>query len=127
MPKLVVCVVDDPGKAEDVLAAWVQLGVPGVTILESTGLGHHMSGLGAPDDMPLFPSLESLLRAREESHRTLLAVVHDSQPMEQLVEATERVVGALEAPDTGILFVLPVEQAWGLRKSRGSAGADLRK
>lgn len=78
MPELVVCVVDDPEKAEDVLGAWVELGVPGVTILDSTGLGHHMSGLGAADDVPLFPSLESLLRAREESHRTLLAVVNDT-------------------------------------------------
>ncbi len=119
MPKLVICVVDDPAKAEDVLAAWVQHGVPGVTILESTGLGHHMSGLGAPDDMPLFPSLESLLRAREESHRTLLAVVNDTQPIDQLLEATERILGPLASPDTGILFVVPVEQAWGLRKSRG--------
>ncbi len=119
MPKLVVCVVDDPGRAEDVLAAWVELGVPGATILDSTGLGHHIAGLGAPDDLPLFPSLESLLRAREESHRTLLAVVNDSQPIDQLVEATEHIVGPLAAPDTGILFVVPVEQAWGLRKSRG--------
>ncbi len=120
MPKLVVCVVDDPAKAEDVLAAWVQHGVPGVTILESTGLGHHIAGLGAPDDAPVFPSLESLLRAREESHRTLLAVVDDT--------LAHRSVGGSDgahsrarwrAPDTGILFVVPVEQAWGLRKSRG--------
>jgi len=119
MPKLVVCVVDDPERAEDVLAAWVELGVPGATILDSTGLGHHIAGLGAPDDLPLFPSLESLLRAREESHRTLLAVVNDSQTIDQLVEATEHIVGPLAAPDTGILFVVPIEQAWGLRKSRG--------
>jgi nitrogen regulatory protein PII len=120
MPRLVVCVVDDPEKAGEVLSAWVELGVPGVTILDSTGLGHQLAGLGAPDDAPIFPSLQRLLRAREETHRTLLAVVHDSQPIEQIVEATETIVGKLDAPDTGILFVLPVERAWGLRKVLGS-------
>jgi nitrogen regulatory protein PII len=119
MPKLVVCVVDDPEKAGAVLSAWVDLGVPGVTILDSTGLGHQVAGLGAPEDAPIFPSLERLLRAREETHRTLLAVVHDSQSIEQLVEATESIVGKLDGPDTGILFVLPVERAWGLRKALG--------
>lgn len=119
MPKLVICVVDDPEKAEDVLAAWVEVGVPGVTILDSTGLGHHIAGLGAPDDAPIFPSLETLLRAREETHRTLMAVVDDPQTIDRLVEETERIVGPLDAPDTGILFVMPVEAAWGLRKSRG--------
>jgi hypothetical protein len=49
----------------------------------------------------------------------LLAVVNDTQPIDQLLEATERILGPLASPDTGILFVVPVEQAWGLRKSRG--------
>lgn len=40
------------------------------------------------------------------------------QPSDPLVEATERILGPLAAPDTGILFVVPVEQAWGLRKDR---------
>jgi len=119
MPKLVVCVVDDPAKTQDVLSAWVQAGIPGVTIFTSTGLGHNIAGLGVPDDAPLFPSLESLTRAREESHSTLFGVVDDRYPIEKLVEVTERIVGAMAAPDTGILFVVPVEQAWGLRKSRG--------
>jgi len=120
MPRLVICVVDDPEKAGEVLSSWVELGVPGVTILDSTGLGHQLAGLGAPEDAPIFPSLERLLRAREEPHRTLLAVVDESFAVAKLVEATERIVGPLAAPDTGILFVVPVEQAWGLRKTRQS-------
>ena len=119
MPRLVICVVDDPERADEVLAAWVQCGVPGVTILDSMGLGHHITGLGPQDDAAIFPSLENLLRAREESHRTLMAVVDDPQIIDRLVEETERIVGALDTPNTVILFVIPVEQAWGLRKARG--------
>ena len=113
-----MCVVDDPEQAGDGLAAWVEVGVPGVTILDSTELGHHIAGLGAPDDAPIFPSLEHLLRAREESQRTLMAVIYDPQIIERLVEETERIAGPLDAADTGMLFVVPVERAWGRSSPR---------
>ncbi|MCJ7513099.1 MAG: hypothetical protein MUO23_09035 [Anaerolineales bacterium] len=86
-----------------------------MTALNSTGLGDPVSGLGTPDDLPLFPSLESLLRVREENHCTLLAIVPDSFPIDQMAKAVEEVVGRLNSPDTGILFVMPVERTWGLR------------
>ena len=97
--------------------------MPGVTILDSTGLGHHIAGLGATDDAPTFPSLESLFRAREESRRTPMAVIYAPQFIERLVEETERIAGPLDAADTGILFVVPVERAWG----RSSPWSDRRR
>ena len=33
-----------------------------------------------------------------------------------VVEATEKIVGDLDAPNTGILVVLPVVQAYGLNR-----------
>lgn len=118
MAELIVLVLDDPDKTEDVLTAWLAAGVSGVTILDSAGLSHKLGRRGLRDDFPLFPSLEHLLRSREEPHRTLFAVVPDGFEMETLAAATEKITGDLDEPDTGILFVLPVTRVWGLHRRR---------
>jgi hypothetical protein len=113
MAELVVLVIDDPEKADEVLTAWISVGVSGATILNSTGLAHRLPHYGARDDLPLIPSLSSLLRSREEAHRTLFAVVPDGFDVEALVTATEGAIGPLDEAHTGILFVLPVRRVWG--------------
>ena len=118
--ELIVLVLNDPGKVDDVLAAWLEIGISGVTILDSRGLSHRVGRRGLRDDLPLFPSLEDLLRGREEVHRTLFAVVPDGFEIEALVVATERITGSFEEPDTGILFTLPVSRAWGLHRTAAS-------
>ena len=122
--ELIVLVLNDPSQIEDVLAVWLEAGVSGVTILDSRGLSHHIpprggggrGGRGLRDDLPLFPSLEDLLRGREESHRTLFAVVPENFDVQALVTATEQVTGVLDGPDSGILFTLPITRAWGLQR-----------
>jgi hypothetical protein len=117
MAELVVLVLDNPAQTGDVLDAWLAAGESGVTILHSTGLTHHVGKRGAGDDLPLFPSLADLLRGREEPHRTLFAVVTDGFDVEALVNATEKITGPLDEPNTGILFVVPVRRAWGLHRT----------
>jgi hypothetical protein len=109
-------VLNDPGQIEDILAAWLELGVSGVTILDSRGLSHQVGRHALRDDFPLFPSLEDLLRGREEAHRTLFTIVPDDFDVEALVAATEKITGALDGPDSGIIFTIPVTRVWGLRR-----------
>lgn len=118
MAELIVLVMDDPNKADEIVTAWLAVGVPGVTMLDSAGLGHFIGKRGMRDDLPIIPSLASLLRSREETHRTLFAVVPDDFDVEALAAATEKVTGCLDDPDTGILFVVPVTRAWGLHRRR---------
>ena len=115
MPELIVMVLDDPSKTEDVLQTWLDQGVTGTTILDSRGLLQEMCRQGgARDDVPLIPSLSALMQCREESHRTLFVIVPDGFDTESLVTATELVTGALSEPGTGILFVVPIGRVWGL-------------
>ena len=115
MPELIVMVLDDPAKTEEVLQAWFNEGVTGTTILDSRGLLQEMCHQGARDDLPLIPSLSALMHCREEPHRTLFAIVQDGFDAASLVKATENVTGPLSTPGTGILFVLPVPRVWGLK------------
>jgi hypothetical protein len=113
MAELVVLVLNDPNLAERVLTAWVNTGVPGVTLVPSTGLRYHVGKQALRDDLPLIPSLADLLEGREEPHCTLLAVVAAGFNVEALVTATEAITGPLAEPDTGILFTVPVTRVWG--------------
>ena len=115
---LIVLVLDDPDQCRDVLDAWEAAGAPGVTILDSTGLGR-VRRVGIRDDMPLMPSLSDLFRRQQDHHCTLFSVVRDESQVEAIVQATRAVVGALDRPDTGFLFVVPVSQVCGLRKTEG--------
>ncbi|MBE7555121.1 MAG: hypothetical protein HS126_29070 [Anaerolineales bacterium] len=116
MPELVMLVLNDPDQTEDVLSAWLEMGVAGVTILSSKGLSQYMGQRSLRDDLPLFPSLEDLLQSRETPHRTLFVVVPDGFDVAALVAATENITGAFDEPNTGILFTVPVSRAWGLNR-----------
>lgn len=115
MAQLVVLVLVEPQKLEDVLTAWLESGVPGVTTMESRGLRQEMGKRAFRDDLPLFPTLGDLLQGSEEHSLTLFAVVPDGYAMDGLVAATETITGSLDAPNTGILFTVPVGRVWGLK------------
>jgi hypothetical protein len=118
MPSMVILVLDDMNKMMDVLAAWHESGASGVTILESSGLARVTARSGR-DDVPLFPGLRDLLRDREVHHRTLFTVVDDSMDLDALFDATERVVGKLDAHASGIMFALPIVKVRGLVRQGG--------
>ena len=122
MNQLILFVLDDVSRLEDLLAAWEKAGVRGVTLLESTGM-HRVQARSGRDDLPLMPSLRALLSSREEHHRTLFTVVEHEETIDAVIRATEQVVGDLSEPGTGILFVLPVSRAVGLHKTHHKPGA----
>lgn len=114
MNKMIVLVLADGSKTMPALEVWARIGIPGATILDSSGIGRQLAG---HDDLPLIPSLRALLRTQEHTHRTIFSVVADSFDIATLIQATEAVVGRLDDPHTGILIVLPVLEAYGLREN----------
>lgn len=122
MAYLVVFVVDDPGECTSILESWEAVGVTGVTILESTGLGR-LKRAGLRDDLPLMPSIRDLLQTREVHHRTLLSVVDDQETVDKMVASVQECIGDLSQADTGILFVVPVLQVYGTGNGIPNASA----
>ncbi len=114
MAHLVVFVLDNLEQCSQVLDAWERAGAPGVTILESTGLGHLRGAMR--DDLPLIPSLRDLLASQELHHRTLFSVIPDEETVERVIAATEQVIGDFTRHHTGLLFVVPVARVLGLEK-----------
>jgi len=111
---LVIIVVHNVAKLPDLLHAWQKIGVPGATILRSTG-AYRMTtwlsrvGLGG---------LERLLDSEDSGQRTLLAGIEDPDLLARAIAEAERALGNFDEPHSGLLLVVPVAQVKGLHKTR---------
>ncbi|GAB4481675.1 MAG: hypothetical protein Kow0088_24070 [Anaerolineales bacterium] len=112
---LVILIVNHLENVPQVLTKWEDLGVRGITILESTGHGK-LKRSGLLDNLPLLVSLESLEELREIHHRTLFSVVDNEEMVDKMIVAAKEVIGNIEDEHTGFLFVLPVLRAIGIQK-----------
>lgn len=113
MSFMVILVVNNVDQCPELLDAWEKAGVLGVTILPSTGIGHLRRAM-LRDDISIMPSLDELFQSDEVQHRTLLSVVETQEMVDRMVVLVREIIGDLENPHTGFLFVLPVLQAFGL-------------
>lgn len=115
---LLVMVLDDVSQLNDVLAAWTEAGVPGITILESNGVNRVLQRQ-APE--AAFAGFGQIFGGGLVGHNTIFSVIDDLEVGERAVAATEKVVGNLKRPHTGIIFALPIAQVWGaLAKQAGA-------
>jgi hypothetical protein len=119
MSYLVVFVLDDIDRSQDVLDAWESAGVKGITIIESTGLGR-VRQAGVRDDIPLLPSLREIFKITETHNRTLFSVVEDLDTAHTLARAAKSIVGDLDQPSSGLLFIAPLIEVYGLNKEKQS-------
>lgn len=116
MPTMIILVLDDISKLDDVMLAWRKAGSRGITILESSGAARLLARSGARDDLPLFPGLRSLAAHQEIHHRTLFTVLDDTVDLDAFFDATERITGKLDEPNTGVMVALPVLMGRGLMR-----------
>ncbi|NPV87399.1 MAG: hypothetical protein HPY45_15475 [Anaerolineae bacterium] len=112
---MLLFVLHDPELLEEVLDAWENAGVSGITILPSTGLSHIRQKHSIRDDLPLIPSMENILNHIEHLNRTIFSIVESQEIVQRVVAATESITGSLCNPDTGILAVIPLAGVYGLK------------
>lgn len=112
---MLVMVLDDTAHLNDVLTAWDQAGVGGVTIIESTGINRVLQRHSADIAYARFSQIFGSGRV---GHNTLFTVIDSLELAEEAVKATEAVLGDLTEPDKGIIFALPVAETWGLTLKR---------
>jgi nitrogen regulatory protein PII len=117
MSYLVVLVVDNVEKCPAMLDAWEEAGVLGVTVLNSTGIGH-IRKAGLRDDLPMFPSLQDLFSNEEILNKTLFSVVESRELVDRMIEKVNLVIGNLDDPHTGFMFVQPIEEVYGMGRTR---------
>jgi nitrogen regulatory protein PII len=107
--QLLICVLNREDHLQRVLAGFVDLGIVGATVISSEGMGRLMSR-----EMPVLASLQSVIDASRPQNSTLFSVIEDEGKLESGIALIQKVCGGLEHPGTGILFTVPVSEAYGL-------------
>jgi hypothetical protein len=112
--QIIMFVLDDPNKLDDILKAWENVGISGVTIIESTGIQRRRS---QQIDIPArfrFAAFTPLTVGGEEGNYTLLTIVDNIEKVELCIRATEKTIGSLDEPNSGILASWPLSTVRGL-------------
>lgn len=117
--RLLVAVINDPEKLDEILSGFLELGVTGATIVSSEGMGRLLS-----HDIPIFAGLQTLLSGSRPQNRMIFSVVPDTL-VDPALELLQDVCGNLASPATGIAFVLPVERVVGLAPELGDAESPI--
>lgn len=103
---MVLFVLDDPNRLDEVLDACEALGVTGMTIIESTGINRHR--IARQVGTAFMAGINRLVGSEEEGHLTLLTIVQGETMAQACLAAVEKVVGDLEGPNTGVLAAWPL-------------------
>jgi len=94
---------------EDLLAAFLEIGISGATVLNSVGMGQIIS-----KNIPIFAGLSDTFPGSSPSNRTILAVVEDRQ-VKRMARMVEEVCGSLDEPGTGLMVSLSLDEVFGFR------------
>lgn len=108
---LLIMVLDDSNRLNEVLEAWRTAGIQGITIFESTGVNRVLPRHSA---QPMFAGFGQMFGGGRVGHHTLFAIIDSLDLAEAAVESTEAVIGKLTDPHTGIVCITPVLKVWGL-------------
>lgn len=111
--QLLLVVLNDPEKLDDILSGFVELGITGATIINTEGMGRLLS-----HDIPIFAGLQTLISRSRPQNRTIFSVVEDEK-VEPAMALLQDVCGDLNRPATGIAFTVPLGQVVGLAPELG--------
>ncbi len=109
--KLVVIILNRVEYLEDLLTAFLEIGISGATVLNSVGMGQIVSR-----NIPIFAGLSDAFPGSSPSNRTILAVVQDRQ-VQRMVRMVEEVCGSLDDPGNGLMVSLSLDEVFGFRRT----------
>jgi len=107
--KLVLIFLNRIECLEDLLIAFLEIGVTGATVIDSTGMGRIIS-----HDIPIFVGLRDAFPGSSPSNRTIFTVVKE-EIVEKLATIVQEVCGSFDEPGSGMMIVLPVEKMYGFK------------
>lgn len=115
---MLVCVVNQEEKLNDILSGFLELGVTGATVINSEGMGRVLS-----HEVPVFAGLQTLISRSRPQNSTIFSVIESPEKLEAAIAMVQEVCGNLDDPATGILFTVPVGRVLGLAPELGTEGS----
>ena len=112
--ELLIAVINDIDRMDEVLAGFLEIGIRGATVLDSEGMGRVLS-----HDIPIFAGLQTLISRSRPQNQTLFSVIDDPEKVDRAIELLQDVCGRFDDPATGIAFTIPVNRVVGLAAELG--------
>lgn len=119
--KLIILITSNAENGVEVATRWQDAGAPGVTVIKSVGFYSLQRKLQSDSlEVPLHIAssmssvLAYVLREMENTNHVLLSVV-PKELVPTLLDEARAVMGDLLEPNHGVAFVVPLDQAIGVR------------
>jgi nitrogen regulatory protein PII len=113
--QLLVAVINQEEKLDEILSGFLELGITGATILSSEGMGRVLS-----HDIPIFAGLQTLIARSRPQNQTIFSVIREPEKVDGAIALLQEICGNLNDPATGIVFTLPVTNVVGLKPELGA-------
>ena len=127
--KLIILITSNAENGVEVATRWQDAGAPGVTVVKSVGLYSLQRKLQIDSiEVPLHMAssmasvMAYVLREMENTNHVLLSVV-PKELVPTLLDEARAVMGDLLEPNHGVAFVVPLDQAIGVRNPDGDDSA----
>lgn len=110
---MVMLVLDDNDRLDQVMDAWIAEGIKGATLIESSGLFRRR--------LPFVPMRYTYGDGKtlEQENTTLFSIVENEDDVIKCLTSVEQIVGDLNKPNTGIFCAWPLFMAKGFHKVNG--------
>lgn len=108
---LLVAVLNSDTHVRKILEGFTAIDVGGATIIDSRGMGQMLAA-----DIPIVASIARLLGGSpvQESSKTIFSVIGTTEALERAKKIVLGAVGDMTQKGVGIMFVVPVTEAYGL-------------
>ncbi|MBD3413525.1 MAG: hypothetical protein GF421_03720 [Candidatus Aminicenantes bacterium] len=105
--KLIIIFLNKIEYLDDLLSAFLEIGVPGATILDSVGMGHIVS-----HDIPIFAGLRDFFAGSSPTNKTILMVTQKDM-ISKIDEVLKDVTGYDQQTGIAKMVSLPVDGLFG--------------
>ncbi len=105
--KLVIIFLNKIEYLEDILSAFLEIGIPGATVLDSVGMGHIVSY-----NIPIFAGLRDFFAGTSPTNKTIL-VVAEKDMVYRIEEALKYITGYHKKTGIAKMISIPIEDLFG--------------
>jgi nitrogen regulatory protein P-II 1 len=107
---LLIFVLNKEEHLEEILEAFLELGIPGATIIDSVGMGRILA-----HDIPIFAGFRGLMQDSRAGNKTILSVILEEK-IPLIIKAIEQICGSLDDRGNGIMITIPIGKIYGYSK-----------
>ncbi len=108
--KLAVVFLNKIEYLEELLSAFLEIGVLGATVIDSVGMGHIIS-----ESIPIFAGLRDAFSGSSPRQKLILVLTEEAM-IERIAEVVDDVCVDIDETKAAFMISVPVEDVFGLRK-----------